>query len=103
MLSKEAEITLYRIVQESINNVVKHAQATELEVAIDCGDRAVRARIADNGRGFDLEAARRVQGGMGLAGIEERAAMLHATLNFVSAPGRGTTMTVAIPRQGDQT
>ena len=98
VLSKEAEITLYRIVQESINNIVKHAQATTLEVEIACDDRAVRARIADNGRGFDVDAARRAQGGMGLAGIGERAAMLRATLHVTSAPGRGTTIELTIPR-----
>lgn len=97
VLSKEAEITLYRIVQESLNNIVKHAGAAAVDVTIDRDDGAVRAQVRDNGRGFDVAAARRAPGGMGLAGISERAAMLRATLNIASAPGRGTTIAVTIP------
>jgi len=99
-LSHEAEITLYRIVQESINNVIKHASATELAVTLERDERAVRARIHDNGRGFDVAAAQRAPGGMGLAGMRERAAMLGATLEVLSASGPGTTVTVTIPTRG---
>jgi signal transduction histidine kinase/ligand-binding sensor domain-containing protein len=100
VLPKDAEITLYRIVQESLNNIVKHAQATAIDVTIDRDDAAVRARIRDNGRGFDVTEVQRAQGGMGLAGMSERAAMLRATLNLVSSAGRGTTIAVTIPLPG---
>jgi signal transduction histidine kinase/ligand-binding sensor domain-containing protein len=98
LLSKEAEITLYRIVQESLNNIVKHAEATV--VAVEIADHAggVRARIHDNGRGFTVSAAPRPSG-LGLSGMAERARMLNAQLTVASSPGHGTTVTLTIPER----
>ena len=96
-LSKEAEITLYRIVQESINNIVKHAQATTIDVEIDAPAPGVTGRIRDDGRGFAVAATTRSTHGLGLSGMTERARMLGARLDVVSAPERGTTVTVTIP------
>jgi signal transduction histidine kinase len=97
VLSKEAEITLYRIVQESINNVVKHARATTLDVTITNESGIVRAVIRDNGAGFNVAAATHPPRGMGLPGIMERAGMLGATLDITSAPGRGTAIDITMP------
>jgi signal transduction histidine kinase len=96
-LSKEAAITLYRIVQESVNNVLKHAQATTLDVEIVNRAGSVHARIHDDGTGFTVAAASKSPGGLGLAGMAERAAMLGAVLTVASAPGRGTTITLVLP------
>jgi signal transduction histidine kinase len=96
-LTKEAEITLYRIVQESLNNVVKHAQASAVDITISRRDRQVTAMIHDNGAGFAVDAATQAPRGMGLSGMAERAAMLGAQLDIASAPGRGTTITLTIP------
>ncbi len=97
VLSKEAEITLYRIVQESLSNIVKHARASIVEVTITRRDGQVQARIHDNGAGFAVDRATQAPRGMGLSGMAERAGMLGARLDIVSGHGRGTTITLTIP------
>ena len=97
VLSKAAEITLYRIIQESLNNIVKHAQATAVNIEIEHHQGLVRARIRDDGAGFNVADAIHAPRGMGLAGIIERAGMLGATLDIDSTPGRGTSITLSIP------
>ncbi|RME85108.1 MAG: HAMP domain-containing protein [Caldilineae bacterium] len=95
-LPTEVEIALYRIVQEALTNVVRHAHATRADVLLERhGDRLV-AIVEDDGAGFDPEAA--VQNGrLGLFGMRERAEMLGGTLAIESAPGAGTTVFVEIP------
>ena len=86
-LSKEKEIVLYRMVQETINNIIKHSKADLVEVVID-NNRIV---VSDNGIGFDVSNA--PASGIGLGNIYQRAAMIgiHASIN--SSPGNGTTVT----------
>lgn len=95
-LPTEVEIALYRIVQEALTNVVRHARATRTDVLLERrGDRLV-AIVEDDGAGFDPEAA--VQNSrLGLFGMRERAEMLAGTLAIESAPGSGTTVFVEIP------
>jgi len=95
-LPAEVEIALYRIVQEALTNVVRHARATRTDVLLERrGDRLV-AIVEDDGAGFDPEAA--VQNSrLGLFGMRERAEMLDGTLAIESAPGSGTTVFVEIP------
>ena len=93
-------INFYRIVQESLNNVVKHAQATEVEVRVVRSDGGITATISDNGVGF-AAAARPSRGGktgFGLTGMAERANLLGGTFRITSSPGHGAVMTVEIPR-----
>lgn len=91
------EITIYRIVQECLNNVVKHAQATEAEVIVRCLEHHVELVIRDNGRGFAVNGPRAAtadrRGGFGLKGLAQRIHMLGGTHTIDSAPGRGTTVT----------
>lgn len=99
-LSPHLETALYRIVQEALTNVVKHAQARNVSVLLERRGRAVVAVVEDDGRGFDVAAARRSRGddkGLGLIGIEERASLLGGTLTVESRPGMGTTVVVEIP------
>jgi signal transduction histidine kinase len=103
-LPKEAEINLFRIVQESLNNIVKHAHATEVLVAVrrdfsaDNGQPSrVVVEIRDNGRGFDSATLAQAQRGMGLSGITERAQMLGGAAVIDAAPGRGATVVVTLP------
>jgi signal transduction histidine kinase/ligand-binding sensor domain-containing protein len=94
-LSPDGAINLYRIIQESVNNIVKHGQATKANVEIWLEGGDIHVTISDNGRGFNPEApARR---GLGLTSIAERVRMLGGTHTLVSAPGRGTTLTIRIP------
>ncbi|MEP7341618.1 MAG: two-component regulator propeller domain-containing protein [Acidobacteriota bacterium] len=103
LFSKEAELNLYRVVQESVNNILKHSQATEAKLTIEPGEREVQMKIEDNGQGFkfapaNLQAgigeARR--GGFGLIGMAERVRLLGGAYALDSAPGQGTTITVKL-------
>jgi signal transduction histidine kinase len=95
-LSPRVEIALYRILQEALTNVVRHAQATRVDVLLERrGDRII-AVVEDNGIGFDPERAMR-NGHLGLFGIRERVEQLGGTLILESAPGSGTTLVVEVP------
>jgi len=99
---QDLRINFYRIVQESLNNVMKHAQATEVEVRIARGSNGITATIRDNGVGFvpGTRPSKGGKGGFGLTGIAERANLLGGTFRVSSSPGHGTTMTVEIPNGG---
>lgn len=90
---------LFRIVQESLTNVLKHAQATHVEVALEAQDNVIRLEISDNGRGF-LAGGRLERGRFGLMGMRERALMLGGRVEINSAPGHGTTIQVSLPHTG---
>jgi len=92
----EVETALYRIVQEALTNVARHAQATRVDVILERrGDRLVLI-IEDNGVGFNLDAA--VPGErLGLVSMKERAEMLGGELEVESEIGRGTTILVEVP------
>jgi signal transduction histidine kinase/ligand-binding sensor domain-containing protein len=93
------ETSLYRIIQECVNNIVKHSQANEARIAIKTEARAISLTIQDNGRGFDLEARvadRSRTSGFGLTGIAERTRMLGGKLVIESVPGSGTLITAQI-------
>jgi signal transduction histidine kinase len=95
-LPPEMETALYRIVQESLTNVVRHAQATQVDVLVkQRGDQVVTI-IEDNGIGFDLETAMQTSR-LGLLGMRERAEMLNGKLVIESTPGSGTTLLVEVP------
>lgn len=101
LFPEELRINFYRIVQEGLNNVVKHAEATEVGVRIQRrGERTVLT-IEDNGRGFAMggRGAQPGQSGFGLTGIAERANLLGGELQLQSEPGSGTLMTVNIIRR----
>jgi signal transduction histidine kinase/ligand-binding sensor domain-containing protein len=94
----EAEINLYRVVQEGLNNVVRHARARSATVTVRRVRQGIDVLIADDGRGFDLPAAPLGDaGGTGLPGIAERVRMLSGRLRVASAPGRGTRIHVVVP------
>lgn len=87
---------LYRIIQESLNNTRKYAQATKVEIRIHTTETMVNFMIQDNGRGFDLTS---VIGGYGLQGMKERIAIFQGTLSIQSQPGSGCCITAEIPMQ----
>lgn len=89
---------VFRIVQESLVNVGKHAAATEVQVSLDHVGWAVQVAVQDNGRGFDTAAPRK-PGSLGLMGLEERAALVDGTVKVLSAPGQGTRVEVLVPLQ----
>jgi ligand-binding sensor domain-containing protein/signal transduction histidine kinase len=103
LFSYDAEITLYRIVQECVNNIVKHSQATRASVVIDRHDRVIHLTIEDNGRGFapdEVGADNNKRGGLGLTGISERVRILGGKHSIESAPGVGTKIFISINIEG---
>jgi PAS domain S-box-containing protein len=97
-LAAETETHLYRIVQEALNNVFKHAHATRVSVLIERRRANLVLVIEDNGQGFDPESQRRSERrGLGLVGMRERAALIGAHLEIESAPGGGTTVFLTVP------
>ena len=90
---------VFRIVQESLANVAKHAAATEVSVSIEKSDDAVELVVQDNGKGFVTSAPRKPQS-LGLMGLRERAQLLRGGFHIDSAPGEGTRVSVRIPMGG---
>jgi signal transduction histidine kinase len=109
-LSPEIETAFYRIVQEALNNIAKHAQADRVEISLVKRDSRIHASIQDNGKGFDPERELRPESpekrGFGIIGIQERVSLLGGQLEIQSRPGLGTLISIEIPyervRHGDE-
>jgi two-component system, sensor histidine kinase LadS len=91
---KEAEINVYRIVQGSLNNVVKHSDASEVEAKIKHAQNEVIITIKDDGRGFDTTNFEAKGSGLGLVGLRERTNMLGGKISIDSSLGNGTEINV---------
>jgi len=101
--SPEAEISIYRIVQEWLNNVVKHARAQKARMVVRREDGLIRMILEDDGVGFDYDAVmKRSSAGLGLANLAERARLLGGTLKIETAPGKGTRLSVELPNRRRQ-
>ena len=97
-LTPEQEITVFRIVQESLQNIQKHARATRVVVQLIPNEDALCAVIRDNGRGFVVqETETTTLSGVGLRGMDERAAAVGGTLRVESQPGEGSTVRLVLP------
>jgi two-component system, NarL family, sensor histidine kinase DevS len=94
-LPAEVETTLYRIVQEALTNIVKHARARNVSILVVRRPQAVTAVIEDDGTGFDSRSVQ--EDGLGLLGMRERVALLDGRLTVESTPGAGTTLAVEVP------
>jgi signal transduction histidine kinase len=90
----EIESTVYRVVQEAVTNVVKHAAAASVEVRVSDRSGDIEIEVRDDGKGFD---SRDGSSGFGLLGMRERLVLVQGTLNIVSAPGEGTKLRARIP------
>jgi signal transduction histidine kinase len=101
LVSTEAHIGIYRVLQEFLSNVHKHAQATAVKVALKALPDKVAVTLEDNGKGFNLEevlSRRREKSGLGLLSMEERVRMLGGELSLTSQAGRGTRLYFEISR-----
>jgi signal transduction histidine kinase len=94
----EIKLALYRIIQEALHNIVKHAQASHVTLRLTHNEQEIMLEIHDDGRGFNPEQT--FAGHFGLQSMQERAAQLHGTLTVISAPGRGTSVSAHIPHPG---
>lgn len=100
-LSPEVETTIYRIIQEALTNVARHAQADQVSVMIERRDAKTLVIVEDNGIGLDLTAATRgSRERLGLYGIRERAELLGGKVIIESEPGHGTSLFVELPDDG---
>jgi len=102
-LPSPIETALYRVVQEGLTNVLKHAQARRVSLILRRSPDQVLAILEDDGRGFESDAAnsRGPRGRLGLVGMRERVALVGGTLTIESTPGRGTTLFARIPLSAD--
>ncbi|MFW6201167.1 MAG: sensor histidine kinase [Gemmatimonadota bacterium] len=102
LLPKESEINLYRIVQEALNNLVRHSGAAAATVRIRREGEVIRLTVEDDGRGFAVrrDAEGRVAGGFGLSGMAERVRILDGRIEVESGVGRGTRVEVVVPVRG---
>jgi signal transduction histidine kinase len=100
-LRPELETVVYRVAQEAVTNVVKHAAAQTARVTLAYEDRSVRLTVADDGSGFSVDPDRRTFAGhWGLLGMRERASQLRGKLIVRSAPGAGTKVVLRVPSRG---
>jgi len=98
--SPEVETVIYRVVQEALNNIVKHAQAGSVLVRVERKDKEAAVFIKDNGRGFEVNeflAPDDLKGGIGLLGMQERVSILEGKFSIQSSKGHGTRISVEIP------
>lgn len=101
-LPTTVETTLYRNVQEALNNAIRHAQAGAVAVIVTREPRAVRVSVRDDGVGFEVSAVTRAQGerGLGLVGMRERLDSLRGTIGITSTSGQGTELLMYVPLEG---
>ncbi|HEU4470501.1 MAG TPA: ATP-binding protein [Flavisolibacter sp.] len=98
-MDSEKELVLFRIIQESFNNIIKHSNATKVTLQMNYGDSILTIRISDNGLGFDAKAALAEKGGnkAGLSNMQTRAKLFGGRVNIQSDPGNGTHLDITIP------
>lgn len=94
-LPVETKEALYWIAREALHNTMKHAQASEVQMRVDCLSDTIVLEIIDNGQGFDTN--RPFPGHLGLRSMQERAEQLYGTMELQSAPGKGTRIMVTVP------
>ena len=95
--ASDVEIAVYRIVQEGLTNVVRHASVREVSVWLWCTEEHIGVRMEDHGRGFKPEEVLAAHTSSGLAGMTERVRLLGGQLTIESAPGQGTRLTAELP------
>lgn len=98
-LPEQIETTLFRISQEALNNILRHAEAPRAEINLNVDENCIRLQIMDNGKGFDMKGVmnREKLKGWGLLGIRERVTLVDGTFSIQSAPGKGTILEIEIP------
>lgn len=98
-LNKNTETVLYRVLQECVNNVIKHAAASNLDIALIKDETGINATIEDNGKGFDTSDKNKFTG-IGLDNMQKRINFLKGQIEWNSKPGNGTLVAIHIPAEG---
>jgi signal transduction histidine kinase len=106
ILSSDIRAVVFRIAQEAITNVIRHARASKIDIQLDYTDDNIYLRVEDNGAGFDTDEAMKKKSGKptawGLMGMTERASLVGGTCNIFSNPGKGTLIEVNVPIIGER-
>lgn len=97
LLTSEAKLVLYRVIQEAVSNAVRHSEATQIRIDVVSGPGHVAGTVADNGIGFNTESLPDRDQGLGLIGMHERAGGVGGRLSVDSRPGEGTRVRLEIP------
>jgi signal transduction histidine kinase len=97
-LARPIQEVIYRVAQESLQNIAKHSGAIHVKLSLHCTDKSVRLSVSDDGAGFKTEAAGGKPMSFGLAGMRERASLLGGSLVIRSAPGKGAKVALTLPR-----
>lgn len=104
-LTTDVKAVVFRIAQEAINNIVRHANASQIEIRLDYTEDNIYLRVEDNGQGFDTDVVLKKKPGKptawGLLGMVERASLVGGTCNIFSHPGKGTLIEVNVPIIGE--
>jgi len=95
--SPDKDLILFRILQEILNNIIKHAKATEINIKLDYQEAVLQLQVTDNGVGFNSADLPAEKSGMGLQNIQKRAGIIGGEATILSNPDKGTTITVFIP------
>jgi len=93
-ISLEIQLNLYRILQEQLRNILKHAKATEVNVRLEIAENILQMKVADNGVGFNVKEAR---AGIGMANMKRRAELFSGTCEVISSPGNGCEIIISLP------
>ena len=102
-MTKQQEVIIYRVLQEAINNVMKHAQASRMEISTETDAENIYIEVKDNGKGFRVKIDEVYNGqgsgihGLGLLNMKERTEMLGGKFHVASIPGKGSTISFIIP------
>ena len=99
--ASESEVTIFRIVQEALNNARQHSQATQVLITLEFFPKSIKIAVRDNGRGFILDnTAGRLaaEGKLGIMGMQQRAKFLDGTFSIQSQPGKGTEVSIRYSR-----
>ena len=96
-MAPDKEQAILRIVGEALSNAARHAEASTVDISLDHRSGRLRVAVSDDGRGFDAEAERLAARGFGLRTMRERANLVGGDVRFVSEPGRGTRVEIAMP------
>jgi len=99
-LNSQQSVALYRILQESLTNIAKHAKATKINIDLAIKDEKLVMKVKDNGIGFNIPQKNKPNS-YGLLGMKERVYLLEGELLISSQPGEGTTIKVEIPYHGE--
>jgi two-component system, NarL family, sensor histidine kinase UhpB len=97
----DAQLVIYRVVQEAVTNILRHASARRARIALERSEGEVTVRVHDDGKGFDVDAVFLEGSGLGLVGMHERARLVGGRLRILSSPGRGTEVELRLPTRSD--